>query len=244
MTMRENRGSLGKIGHSKVTESALQSIKLYILQNSLKAGDMLPAEIELSDFLGISRPSMREALRSLEGLGIIRTIHGKGRFIRDFNYDAMVENLIFSLKIHMADFREIIDVRMALEEKFIERSMALLDEGDYAELDRLVDAMERQVAEGKTEEELVQTHTEFHRKLYEKVGNRLLTNLIGVFATFQRILSMMKRYRTGDYSQFIALHRELVGLLRSKDPSRIRDSVRMHFVDVIRWSEEHRQDPV
>lgn len=235
---------LGRIVRNNITESALQSIKFYILQNSLKAGDMLPPEVELSAILGISRPSMREALRSLEALGILRTVHGVGRFIRDFNYDAMVENLIYNLRIHMDDFREIIDVRMVLEEAFIARSMRLLDETDWHELDRLVDTMERQVAERRSEEELVQTHTRFHLKLYEKVGNTLLTNLISVFATFQRILSMLKRYRTGDYRQFIALHRELVELLRHGDPSRIHDTIERHFIDVIRWSEEHRQDPV
>lgn len=244
MTARGETGGLRRIGHSRITDSALQSIKMYILQNGLKAGDMLPGELELSDILGISRPSLREALRSLEGLGIIRTEHGKGRFIRDFNYDAMIGNLIYSLKIHMDDFREVIDVRMALEEKFLERAMDLLGEPDFRELERLVDEMERQVAGGRPEEDLVQTHTEFHRKLYEKTGNTLLINLIGVFATFQRILSVMKRYRTGDYSQFLALHRELIGLLRSRDPSRIRETVRRHFVDVIRWSEEHRSEEV
>ena len=104
--------------------------------------------------------------------------------------------------------------------------------------------MEKQVAGGKPEEDLVQTHTEFHRKLYEKTGNKLLINLIGVFATFQRILSTMKRYRTGDYTQFIALHRELIDLLRSRDRSRIRETLNRHFVDVIRWSEEHREEEI
>lgn len=243
MTDSRAPNGLGKIGHSRITDSALQSVKLYILQNDLKAGDMLPSELELSGVLGISRSSVREAFRSLEGLCVIRTEHGKGRFIRDFNYDAMVENLIYNLKIHMEDFREVIEVRMALEERFIEISMALLDEKDYQDLNRLVDTMEQQVVDRRSEEDLVRTHTDFHRKLYEKVGNRLLTNLIGVFATFQRILSALKRYRTGDYGQFIRLHRELVEVLRSKDAARVKSSIQRHFVDVIRWSEEHRQDP-
>ena len=121
------RAGLNRTGHPGIAESALQSIKLYILQNNLKAGDMLPPELELADLLGVSRPTLRETLRSLEALGIVRTVHGKGRFIRDFNYDAMVENLNYSLRIHMDDFREIIDVRMALEEKFLERAMDLLE---------------------------------------------------------------------------------------------------------------------
>jgi DNA-binding FadR family transcriptional regulator len=244
MIGQKERAGLNRIGHSKITESALQSIKLYILQNNLKAGDLLPPELELSEVLGISRPSMREAIRSLEALGVIRTVHGVGRFIRDFNYDAMVENLTYNLKIHVNEFREIIDVRMALEEVFLAKSMDLLEESDYRDIEHLLDLMEKQIAEKQSEEELVQTHTKFHLKLYEKVNNKLLTNLIGVFATFQRILSVMKRYKTSDYAQFIVLHRELVDLLKTKNADRIHDVVHRHFIDVINWSDEHREDSI
>jgi len=237
-------GSLNKIGHNKITDAALQSIKLYILQSNLKAGDLLPAEVELSEVLGISRPSMREAFKALEALGIIRTVHGVGRFIRDFNYDAMIENLSYSLKIHVDEFREIIDVRMALEEMFLAQAMEVLEPSDFEQLTGLIDLMERQIAGHESEEMLVQTHTAFHLKLYERLDNKLLTNLISVFATFQRILSVPKRYKTSDYLQFIQLHRELVELLASKDESRIHDTVKRHFIDVVRYSDEHREDSI
>jgi DNA-binding FadR family transcriptional regulator len=228
-----------KISHDKVSETALQSIKLYILDNNLKSGDLLPSEAALSERLGISRASIREAFRSLEALGIIVTAQGKGRFLRDFNYDAMVENLSFNLRIHVREFRQIIDVRMALEESFLKKSMNLLEEQDFQELERLVKLMEEKIEQQVSEEELVQIHTTFHKKLYAKLDNELLENLIGVFSTFQRIYTMMKEYKTSNYSEFIKLHYNLVEDLRSKDPQRVTDSLYRHFTDVITWSNEH-----
>src|SRR3989339_662690 len=163
MISKEYGNGMQRITHDKISETALQSIKLYILDNNLKAGDLLPSETELSGTLGIGRASIREAFRSLEALGIIVTAQGKGRYIRDFNYEAMVENLSYNLKIHVDDFRQIIDVRMALEESFLKKSMEILNEDDYRELELLLERMQRQVDDNLSEEELVKTHTLFHQ---------------------------------------------------------------------------------
>lgn len=247
-TVEERNGlhemRMRRITHDKISETALQSIKFYILDNNLKSGDLLPSEAALSEKLGISRASIREAFRSLEALGIIVTAQGKGRFLRDFNFDAMVENLSFNLRIHVREFRQIIDVRMALEESFLKKSMPLLDENDFQELERLVALMEEKIKEQVPEEELVQIHTTFHKKLYAKLDNELLENLIGVFSTFQRIFTMMKEYKTSNYSEFIKQHHDLVEVLRSKDPSRISESLQRHFTDVITWSNEHKDQMI
>ncbi|MGE0075471.1 MAG: FadR/GntR family transcriptional regulator [Sphaerochaetaceae bacterium] len=240
MISKEYGNGMQRITHDKISETALQSIKLYILDNNLKAGDLLPSETELSGTLGISRASIREAFRSLEALGIIVTAQGKGRYIRDFNYEAMVENLSYNLKIHVDDFRQIIDVRMALEESFLKKSMEILTEDDYKELELLLERMQRQVDDNLSEEELVKTHTLFHQKLYAKLNNNLLESLIGMFSTFQRFLTVMKRYKTSNYVEFIALHRDLITMLRSHDPSQVHDCLKQHFKDVINWSSEHQ----
>ncbi|MDX9940423.1 MAG: FCD domain-containing protein [Sphaerochaetaceae bacterium] len=229
-----------RITHDKISESALQSIKLYILDNSLKAGDALPSESELSETLGISRASIREAFRSLEALGIIVTAQGKGRFIRDFNYSAMLENLSYNLKIHVTDFRQIIDVRMALEESFLKMAMRILTEEDFSELERLLVQMQRMIEAQQGEDELVRIHTQFHQRLYAKLHNELLESLIGVFATFQRFLTVIKQYKTSNFTEFLALHRSLIEMLRSRDESRVHACLQEHFKDVITWSTEHR----
>lgn len=232
--------SMQRIHHDKISETALQSIKLYILDNNLQAGDMLPSESKLSETLGISRASIREAFRSLEALGIIVTAQGKGRFIREFNYSAMLENLSYNLKIHVSDFRQLIDVRMALEESFLKQSMHMLTAQDFEELGKLIDQMAWLVDQKQPEDELVKIHTQFHQRLYASLHNELLESLIGVFSTFQRFLTVIKRYKTSNFKEFIALHRSLLDMLRARDVSRVHECLQEHFKDVITWSTEHQ----
>lgn len=232
--------SMQRINHDKISETALQSIKLYILENNLQAGDLLPSESELSETLGISRASIREAFRSLEALGIIVTAQGKGRFIRDFNYSAMLENLSYNLKIHVSDFRQIIDVRMALEESFLKESMKGLTERDFHDLEHLIDQMALLVDQEQPEDELVKIHTRFHQRLYANLHNELLESLIGVFSTFQRFLTVIKRYKTSNFTEFLAQHRSLLDILRGGDPAKVHACLQEHFKDVITWSTAHQ----
>jgi len=241
---QEYQHNMKKIAHNKISESALHSIKLYIIDNNLHAGDLLPSESELSRVLGISRASTREAFSSLEALGIISTIQGKGRYLRDFNYDAMVEHLSYNLKVHVDDFREIIDVRMALEEAFLKKAIKIMPDEDIDMLQTLLNQMKMQITNEANEQDLVTTHTLFHQTLYKRLHNTLLENLIGVFSTFQRYLTIMKKYKTSNFSEFIALHQELVDLIRSRDGSNVHDCLMRHFKDVINWSNDQRNTMV
>ncbi|MBI9095251.1 MAG: FadR family transcriptional regulator [Sphaerochaeta sp.] len=236
----EYQQKMKKIPHNKISESALQSIKLYILDNNLQTGDILPSENVLSEILGISRTSLREAFKSLEALGILNTIQGKGRFLRDFNYEAMVEHLSYNLKIHVNNFREIIDVRMALEEKFLSKTVLQMPEEEIKELEAILHIMETQINNGEPEIEIVNTHTLFHQTLYIQLNNTLLNNLIGVFATFQRSLTILKRYKTSNYADFLTQHQYIIDLIKSRDVTRVEQCLQQHFKDVINWSNEHQ----
>lgn len=236
--------SMKKIVHHKISETAMESIKLYIIDNNVKAGDILPSESELSKVLGISRASIREAFRSLEALGIISTIQGKGRYLRDFNYDAMVEHLSYNLKVHVNDFREIIDVRMALEESFLKKVITIMPEEDIVTLENLLAEMKEQITNEANEQDLVTTHTLFHQTLYKRLNNTLLENLIGVFSTFQRYLTIMKKYKTSNYDEFISLHQKIIDLIRSRDNSNVHECLEIHFKDVMNWSNDQKNTMV
>jgi GntR family transcriptional regulator, transcriptional repressor for pyruvate dehydrogenase complex len=78
---------------SKVYIEIVESIREMIQKDGLQPGDRLPSERELSESLGVGRSSVREALRSLELLGLIETRRGEGTFIRDFKDHRLVELL-------------------------------------------------------------------------------------------------------------------------------------------------------
>jgi transcriptional regulator, GntR family len=82
-----------KNDHSKVFIDILEKIERMIEENHWKPGDKLPSERELAERLGVGRSSVREALRSMEFLGLISTRRGEGTFIADFRDHRLVEIL-------------------------------------------------------------------------------------------------------------------------------------------------------
>lgn len=70
-----------------------QQIKRYILDKRLREGDRLPSKEDPAHQLGSSRTAIREALSGLEALGLIEVRHGSGRYVRPFNFSAVLDNL-------------------------------------------------------------------------------------------------------------------------------------------------------
>jgi GntR family transcriptional regulator, transcriptional repressor for pyruvate dehydrogenase complex len=79
--------------NSKVYLEIVKQLRMMIHSDNLKPGDRIPSERELTERLNVGRSSVREALRSLELLGLIETRRGEGTFIRDFKGHRLVELL-------------------------------------------------------------------------------------------------------------------------------------------------------
>jgi DNA-binding GntR family transcriptional regulator len=96
--------------------------------------------------------------------------------------------------------------------------------------------MRRLAAQGGNEPSMIELHTLFHLALYRDHGNWLLLSLIKIFATIQRTLTMLNRYRTSDITQFIALHQALVDAIEVGDAAAIRVKLLEHFEEPLKWS--------
>lgn len=224
---------------TRVTEGVQDQIRSFIATRGLQAGDMIPTEKALEEALGISRSSIREALQSLEAIGVIETRHGVGRFIRDFNYDALVASLAYSTDINVKNFEDVISVRMALEHTFIVRVVPRLTNEDIEELRNLVMQMAKLIENQADEDELISVHTAFHVTLYRSLDNRLLIHLIETFSLLQRSLTYLHEYRTSDTGEFVQLHMRLVDALAARDVELVELRLQEHFKDVIEWSTTH-----
>lgn len=213
-----------------------ENLKLYFMRNGLKGGDSIPSEHELAKGLDVSRTALREALKSLESLGIIEVRPGTGRFLKSFNFEAILENLSYGIDANVDDFRDILDVRIALEGVFLERYAGRHSPALIRELRDLLDAMRRLAAQGGNEPSMIELHTLFHLALYRDHGNWLLLSLIRIFATIQRTLTTLERYRTSDVTQFIALHEALVDAIEAGDAAAMRVKLLEHFEEPLKWS--------
>lgn len=202
-------------------------IKEYILVNNLNYGDKLPTETKLADEFGVSRASIREALRTLEGFGIIESIQGKGSFVKEFDLNKTVETFSYSLQVHFKDFTEVVMVRQGLEFYFLPLAMKNMDEKDLEELERIIDEMEEKINNGSSYNDIVDIHAFFHKSLYKKINNKILDSLISIFSIFQKIKCKDRK----ENNEFIKVHRDLVSSLRTKDEDRLRVNLKDHYND-------------
>ena len=241
--MSETRNTDGAKSHDVAEASrhdiAVDRIHDYILKSALKAGDMLPTEKSLEEYLKLSRTSIREALRSMEARGIVETKHGVGRFLRGFNYDAFVANLSYNLEVNTRAFKDVIDVRIALELQFLESLLPHYTESDLHEIRAALENMRDCVKRGADERELITKHSEFHLTLYARAENELLSHLIEMFAKFQRELKSRNEYPKMYTPDFLQMHEELVVSIERREPALVKSKLLEHFRDVFEWTRSH-----
>ena len=163
---------------SQVRHTAIQEhLKQYIIENRLKPGDHLPPEENLVEQLGVSRSALREALRSMEALGIIATQHGVGRIVLPFSFASLLNNLSYGLHFHDQNILQIAEIRKALDAYFIEAAVRNIGETEIVALAELVESMRKNAEAGIdiSEEDLA-----FHRLLFSCCGNELAYELFEV----------------------------------------------------------------
>jgi len=217
-----------------------KQLELYIIENGMKNGDLFPTEHELAEKLGISRTAIREALKKLETLGIIEVRPGVGRFIREFNFEAILKSLPYNLEMDIKNFQEVLEVRFCLESWFIAKDINKFTEENIAECKEILKKLEFQVINNFEEKESVETHAQFHCTLYKNSDNFLLINLIKIFSTIQRNLVLLHRYKTKDRNLFIRQHKLLLEAIEKKDSRLAQKRLEEHFAEAIAWVESHK----
>jgi len=166
--------SLERLGRQSVFHEIQTQLRRYILDNELQPGDMLPPAAEMADRLGVSSASFREALRSLEALGVLETKHGVGTFVRAYDFAPILENLSFSLLFERDGLRELVQVREAMEVGLLPQAIDCIDDEALAELQAILDQMAQS-------EDGVDQDYHFHRVLYRCLKNELVLEFIDIF---------------------------------------------------------------
>lgn len=224
--------------NSNLLRIAQDYVKDYISENNLHAGDPLPTEKELSAALGLSRTVIREALTGLQQLGVTESKQGKGHFLRDFNFDASLRGFDYMVKPSLKSFRDLLEIRMYLESVFLTRDVFLFTDADLEELGAMIDRIERQIDNNIDEDELINTHTQFHQKLYKYSDNRFLLELINMFSSMQHKFITIHGYHTSDRREFVHGHREILDSIRSRQPEVVRSKLINHFSELLDWVQE------
>lgn len=199
--------------------SVQEAIRSFILEHNLKAGDALPPETDLARQLGVSRNSVREAVKALESLGILEARRGSGLFVLEFSFDPLLQNLSYGLLFDVRELAELLEIRRVLETGMIGSAMQNMPEST---LDALQSTVVRMGVLAERGENFAEEDRQFHQILFGPLGNGMLLKLLDVFwRTYQ------------DASRHIDMRNpDPVGT--SLDHTAIYEAVREHNVDKAR----------
>jgi DNA-binding FadR family transcriptional regulator len=175
--------AINMIGHSVLRpgEQVQEAIKGAIAAGKLKSGEMLPPEIELARQFGVSRATIREALRVLSTQHLIRRVPGTrgGNFVQAADYSALGVAVSDSVGNLMAmgqvDFREVSEFRQQLEVTVVR--LAAKNRGQ-ADLDELHTVTERQKSISVDDPLVPELGRRFHARIGQASGNRALASLV------------------------------------------------------------------
>jgi len=213
-----------------------EEIKRLILTSGLRTGDPIPTETELCQELGVSRSSVREAIRSLATLDIVEVRHGHGTVVGQMSLAPLVETLVFrgvlSPGDDLAALREVVDMRCALDLALSERVVAVHMNKDNPKLRELVDRM---VACAEAEKPFLSEDRQFHTALLAPVGNQLAVQLVTAFWDIHTaVLPKLDLALPADLRQTANAHGDLYRSAQKGDGEAYRRAVVDHYEPLLR----------
>ena len=203
----------------------MAQIEGLITRGELKAGDQLPPERQLAEQFEVSRASVREALRSLELLGIVETRPGGGTFVRRAQPDDLARPLT-TLITRGHSLADVIDVRGLVEPAIAERAARNITAPELAQLREILRVQEAKVAAG---ESYVEEDTRFHEAIGQAARNELMVTVLGVIwdvlrSSREEWLRTEKRAHSS-----LAAHRRILAALERHDPAAARAAATDHI---------------
>ncbi|MCX5138098.1 FadR/GntR family transcriptional regulator [Streptomyces sp. NPDC060011] len=216
-----------------VTDEAIEKIKGMIVSGALRPGDRLPKESELAADLGLSRNSLREAVRALSLIRILDVRQGDGTYVTSLDPQLLLEALSFVVDFHRDDtVLEFLAVRRILEPAATAMAATLIGE---AELDALADQLDKLGPEPSVEE-LVAADLDFHRGIVRTSGNSVLCSLLdGLSGPTTRARVWRGLTQEDAVSRTLHEHRAILAALRDRDAEAARSWATVHIASVEQW---------
>lgn len=200
---------------NNLTAKSIDALIGLIRSGKLKHGEKLPAQDELAKELGISRTSLREALKELSYRGIIVSRHGHGTFVAD----------------NMIGEKETVEARRLLEPGMVMMATGRRSDDDIKILQKLVDRMEPYVAT-KEYEKFSELDLQFHCTIAEICGNRALLRLFNALRDIMLHQQNIVQRLDGAINRAHAYHIEILKAMIDRDSVMAKKMMRNHLDDV------------
>jgi len=244
VTQSEAFSPIGR-GSSLTTEVMRRFIQM-LESGRLAPGDKLPPERELAETLGISRPSLRDALRAMSLLGVIVSTQGRGTYVADSLDQLPLEPYRLQLLLNRGKLREFLELRRIIEPEVAALAAERCTDSGRRDISERLAAYERAVASADIEAE-TQAGREFHESLARASGNHALIQLMeGLRGLMSQTGRLVVSHSPGSSRNY---HQELHDAITTGKAAKARKIMKEHLVEVEKelrssWRELEGEDGI
>jgi GntR family transcriptional regulator, transcriptional repressor for pyruvate dehydrogenase complex len=216
-----------------LTDEAIDKIKAMIVSGELRPGDRLPREADLAERLGLSRNSLREAVRALALIRVLDVRQGDGTFVTSLEPSLLLDALSFVLDFHRDDtVLQFLEVRRILEPAATALAAQRMSDEDIEKLRLIAGAL----GDAPSVEALVENDLEFHRLIASGSGNTVIYSLIESLSgptTRARIWRGLTQ--EGAVTSTREQHRAILDALAARRPDVAHAWATVHIAGVEEW---------
>lgn len=211
---------------STLVEKTQQKIRAMIVNKEYDHNNFLPSEGELCDRFGVSRVTVREAVRSMEVRGLVRRVHGKGIEVINNSVKVMTQFINDMVSLNFSDLLEVIEVRTIVENEAAGMAAERALPEDIEKMLQDIEVMENAV----TMDDDYYTHDlQFHVDLVRAARNKLLTTLVAAYTPLLKDVVVTSSQLDYVIEQRHHFHRNIFDAIVARDGAKAKEMMRLHL---------------
>lgn len=216
----------------KIWEEIVEQLKTMITSGELEPGDKLPSERDMSESMGVSRASVREALITLEAIGILEIKPGEGTFVRQTSDAETFAPLAMVLALERNPEAQMMEVRRVLETEMAALAAGRASAENLSKIQKLLDLMKA----AQTNHDAVEIDLRFHFAIAEATQNTILLRLMNTIADLMHHSLRPNREKLyADYEtslKIIEEHEAIYQAIKDGDPQAARSKMLEHINNI------------
>ena len=223
---------MGIVARKKLSDSVIDEIRRMILSGELSEGDRLPNQNDFAESLGVSRPSLREALQALSRLGAIEQRPGLGTVLVSRAPVLLASNLDLPFMSDAQGTIELLETRRLFETGMIELVVVRASDEEIAEIGRVMDALlvavSRNAVDDYQEQDLI-----FHSLIARAAHNRFVMHVFqAIRRSFEQFLREAFSVMPGMMNRSMKDHINIYEALSNRDQERAIRAMNQHLMQV------------
>jgi GntR family transcriptional repressor for pyruvate dehydrogenase complex len=223
------QGDLGPVRKTKVYAEVAAQIQRLIADGRLKPGDKLPPERELAEIFGVSRSSVRDAIRVLEMQGLVEPRHGDGTLVRKIPIDRLVQPFANALSANKDLAADLFDMRKMLEPPLARAAAFRATDDDVRALEQIVERQARRVAAGEV---AIEDDNAFHYRIATAAKNQVVLRTMDILMDLLSDSRVRSLQAPGRAEKSLEGHRRILDAIRRRDPEAAAVRMRRHIEEI------------